>query len=124
VGMMLSKGGGVLPLLVLHLLAQGRGYGNRIMRDIAQWTRGTWASNPGAVYPLLRLLERQGLVRAEWEDSTRRTRRIYSLTESGQQEYLALKDLMRPALREAVLVMQGLYDEVYGAEAHGQGNTA
>jgi len=112
----------VLPLLVLHLLAQGRGYGNRIMRKIAQWTSGTWASNPGAVYPLLRLLERQGLVRAEWEDSTRRTRRLYSLTEAGQQEYLALKDLMRPALREAVLVMQGLYEELYGAEANGPNN--
>ena len=116
VAIMLSKGGGVLPLLVLHVLSQGQGYGNRIMREIAQWTRGTWASNPGAVYPLLRLLERQGLVSAEWEDSTRRTRRTYYLTDAGRQEYLALKELMRPALREAVLVMQGLFEELYAEE--------
>jgi hypothetical protein len=34
VGMVLSKGGGLLPLLVLHLLSRQARYGNEIMNEI------------------------------------------------------------------------------------------
>jgi len=114
--MMLSKGGGVLPLLVLHLIAQGHCYGNEIMREIAERSKGTWAGNPGAVYPLLRLLERQGLVIGEWEDNTKRTRRMYQLTEAGLQEYATLKELVQPGLREAIEVMRALFSELYAEQ--------
>ncbi len=118
VGLMLSKGGGILPLLVLHLLSEGHRYGNDIMRRIEAHTMGTWAGNPGAIYPLLRLLERQGLLKGEWQDQTKRTRRIYQLTKAGREEHATLKELLKPGLQEAVEVMQALFDELYGeAEA-------
>jgi|GEM_PF-1794969 len=119
VGLMLSRGGGILPLLVLHLLAQGPRYGNDIMREIQVCSRRTWASNPGAIYPLLRLFEGQGLVSGEWENATRRTRRMYRLTDVGQREYSHLKELMEPGLREAIEVMKTLYDELYAVDATG-----
>jgi hypothetical protein len=55
---LLSKGGGLLPLYVLHLIAWQSRYGNEIMDLLAERTNGQWVSNPGAVYPLLSLLER------------------------------------------------------------------
>lgn len=113
VGLMLSKGGGLLPLYVLHLVAQGPRYGNDVMREIEQRSKGTWASNPGAVYPLLRFLEHRGLLRGEWEDPTKRTRRMYHLTDLGRQEYARLKELMRPGLRQALEVLRALYDALY-----------
>ena len=113
VGLVLSKGGGLLPLLVLHLVSQGFLYGNDIMRELEERSRGTWASNPGAIYPLLRLLERQGLLRGEWENPSKRTRRMYRLTDQGREECVHLKDLMRPGLQEALGVMEALYDELY-----------
>jgi len=113
VGLLLSKGGGVLPVLVLHLLAQGPRYGNDIMREIQLRSKGTWASNPGAVYPLLRLLEHQGLVTGAWEDEAKRTRRVYQLTQEGKKEYAYLKDLMKPGLQEAIEVMRALFAELY-----------
>jgi DNA-binding PadR family transcriptional regulator len=116
VALILSKGGGLLPLYVLHLVAQGPHYGNDIMRELEQRSRGTWASNPGAIYPLLRFLERAGLLQGEWEDPTKRTRRMYSLTGTGREEYARVKELMEPGLREALQVMQGLYEARY-AEA-------
>jgi PadR family transcriptional regulator PadR len=119
VGLVLSRGGGVLPLLVLHLLAQHPRYGNDIMREIQTRSRGTWASNPGAIYPLLRQLERQGLVSGEWEDEVKRTRRIYQLTDEGQREYAHLKELMQPELREAVEVMRRLLEELYAENTCG-----
>jgi PadR family transcriptional regulator PadR len=113
VGLVLSKGGGLLPLYVLHLLSTESRYGNDIMRELEQRSGGTWSSNPGAVYPLLRLLERHGLLRGEWEDPDKRTRRIYYLTDRGRREYTQLKELMRPGLQEALEVLRELYEELY-----------
>jgi len=117
VGLMLSKGGGLLPLLVLHLLSQGPRYGNDIMREIETRSRGTWASNPGAIYPLLRVLEHQGLLSGAWEDPTKRTRRTYQLTDEGRKEYVHLKELMKPGLHEALDVMRALFDDLYAQDA-------
>ena len=117
VGLLLSRGGGILPVLVLHLLAQGPRYGNDIMREIQLCSKGTWASNPGAVYPLLRLLEHQGLISGAWEDEAKRTRRVYQLTQEGKKECAYLKDLMRPGLQEAIDVMRALLAELYAEGA-------
>ena len=38
------------------------------------------------MYPLLRQLEQQGLVRGEWEHPERRSRRFYRLTAAGEAE--------------------------------------
>jgi DNA-binding PadR family transcriptional regulator len=115
VGLVLSKGGGLLPLYVLHLLSQGPRYGNDIMQELEEHSRGTWSSNPGAIYPLLRMLERHDLLRGEWEEQDRRTRRIYHLTEKGRREYTELKEMMEPGLQEALGVLKGLYEELYSA---------
>ena len=46
----------VLPLLVLHLIAQGPSYGNQLMERIAGMTAGVLSVNPNTMYPLLRRL--------------------------------------------------------------------
>ena len=70
----------IFPLLVLHLLAREPGYGNRLIDSIERITQGTISVNPNTMYPLLRSLEQQGLVRGEWEHPERRSRRFYRLT--------------------------------------------
>jgi DNA-binding PadR family transcriptional regulator len=109
----LSKGAGLLPLFVLHLLSREPRYGNDIMRELERSSGGAWSSNPGAIYPLLRMLERHGLLRGEWEDPDKRTRRVYHLTEQGRHEHQELKEMMRPGLQAAVGVLQALYHELY-----------
>jgi PadR family transcriptional regulator PadR len=112
VAVVLTKGGGLLSLYVLHLLAEEPRYGNDIMREIEERTGGRWGSNPGAIYPLLTAMEERGLVEGAWEDPQKRTRRIYSLTPKGRQELERLKDVMRPKLEEAINVLQDLYDDL------------
>jgi DNA-binding PadR family transcriptional regulator len=116
VGLVLSKGGGLLPLYVLHLLSGKPRYGNDIMHELEERSGGTWSSNPGAVYPLLRSLERHGLLSGEWEDPDKRTRRVYRLTEQGQREYAELKQMMKPGLEEALGVLRTLYAELYAEQ--------
>src|SRR3954466_6834344 len=74
---------GLLPLLVLHFLAREPSYGNQLMEHVTELTGGLIAVNPNTMYPLLRSLEQQGLVRGEWEHPERRSRRFYRLTLAG-----------------------------------------
>lgn len=112
VAMILSKGGGLLSLYVLHLLAEKPRYGNDIMREIEERTQGRWGSNPGAIYPLLTAMEDFVLVEGSWEDPEKRTRRIYRLTPKGHQELVRLKEVMRPKLEEALNVLRNVYDDL------------
>lgn len=109
---LMSKGGGLLPLFVLHLLFEKPRYGNDIMREIGERTQGRWGSNPGAIYPLLNLMEEGGLVTGEWEDPHKRTRRIYRLTDAGKRDLERLKEVMRPKLEEAINILRDLFDEL------------
>jgi PadR family transcriptional regulator PadR len=112
VAVMMSKGGGLLSLYVLHLLGEKPRYGNDIMREIEERTEGRWGANPGAIYPMLTAMEDGGLVEGEWEDEEKRTRRIYRLTEVGQQELARLKEVIRPKLEEAIDVLRRVYEDL------------
>jgi DNA-binding PadR family transcriptional regulator len=117
VASILSKGGGLLPLYVLQLLCEGPRYGNEIMDLLTEHTGGQWVANPGAIYPLMTMMEEQGLISGEWEDPHKRTVRIYELTEKGEQELIRLKAIVRPKLNEAIEVMQRMARDLNGDES-------
>jgi DNA-binding PadR family transcriptional regulator len=104
----------VLPLLVLHLIAQGPSYGNQLMERIAAMTAGVLSVNPNTMYPLLRQLESRGLIQGEWEHPERRTRRYYSLTAGGEAEYGRLVEEVRPFLDSVKTSIDEIVREVYG----------
>jgi PadR family transcriptional regulator, regulatory protein PadR len=106
VATLLSKGGGLLPLYVLHLVAQQPRYGNEIMDLLAERTNGQWVSNPGAIYPLLTLLEREGFIEGVWEDPEKRTVRVYTITPAGLAEETRIKMIVSPKVEETIQVLQ------------------
>jgi PadR family transcriptional regulator PadR len=103
----------VLPLLVLHLIAQRPSYGNQLMERIAAMTAGVLSVNPNTMYPLLRQLESRGLIEGKWEHPERRSRRYYSLTEAGAEEYDRLVAEVRPFLDSARASIEAIVTEVY-----------
>jgi PadR family transcriptional regulator, regulatory protein PadR len=104
----------VLPLLVLHLIGQGPSYGNQLMERIAGMTEGVLSVNPNTMYPLLRRLEERGWIEGEWEHPERRTRRYYSLTRQGREEYERLVEEVRPFLDSVKASIEEIVHEVYG----------
>ena len=104
----------VLPLLVLHLIAQGPSYGNQLMERIGAMTAGVLSVNPNTMYPLLRQLEERGLIKGEWEHPERRTRRYYSLTDDGRADYERLVEEVRPFLDSVRTSIDEIVREVYG----------
>jgi PadR family transcriptional regulator, regulatory protein PadR len=120
VATLLSKGGGLLPLYVLHLIAQQPRYGNEIMDILAERTNGQWVSNPGAIYPLLTLLEREGFIEGKWEDPEKRTVRVYTITPSGEAEVARIKMIVSPKLEETALVLQEFLKDLNNQMAEGE----
>ena len=104
----------VLPLLVLHLIAEGPTYGNQLMERIAGMTEGVLSVNPNTMYPLLRRLEQRGLIEGQWEHPERRTRRFYSITGEGRREYRRLLEEVRPFLDSVARSIDEIVREVYG----------
>ena len=104
----------VLPLLVLHLISDNPSYGNQLMERIAAMTAGVLSVNPNTMYPLLRRLESRGLIRGDWEHPERRTRRYYSLTDEGREEYERLVEEVRPFLDSVKSSIDEIVREVYG----------
>jgi len=112
VAALLSKGGGLLPLYVMQLLAERPYYANELMGLITERTGRQWMANPGAIYPLMNDLEEHDLVEGKWEDPRKRTKRIYHLTESGREELARLKSIVQPKLEEAIEVLQDLISDL------------
>jgi DNA-binding PadR family transcriptional regulator len=104
----------VFPLLVLHLVAQEPTYGNRLIEAIEEMTQGVISVNPNTMYPLLRQLERDGLVEGRWELPDRRTRRYYSVTPAGRREYKRLLKEVEPFLDSVIRSVTLIKTEVYG----------
>jgi PadR family transcriptional regulator len=104
----------ILPLLVLHLIAQGPSYGNQLMERIGAMTEGVLSVNPNTMYPLLRQLEGRGFIEGQWEHPERRSRRYYSLTEDGRVEYQRLVEEVRPFLDSVKSSIDEIVQEVYG----------
>jgi DNA-binding PadR family transcriptional regulator len=103
---------GLLPLLVLHLLAAGPSYGNELMERIATITGGLIGVNPNTMYPLLRRLEAEGHVAGEWEHPERRSRRFYRLTPAGLAERDRLAAAVAPTLKAVAAAVRSLSEEL------------
>jgi DNA-binding PadR family transcriptional regulator len=72
-----------LDLFVLSLLNGGSCHGYEIMRELKTQT-GT-RIGAGTLYPLLYELEQRQFVLGEWTSPTKRSRRVYKITEKGEK---------------------------------------
>jgi DNA-binding PadR family transcriptional regulator len=70
--------------VILGMIAAGRRTGYDIKQLVDRSTRHFWAASYGQIYPELRRLEQQDLVRGRPEPSGARARTVYELTEEGQ----------------------------------------
>jgi DNA-binding PadR family transcriptional regulator len=103
----------VLPLLVLHYISEGPSYGNQLMERISEVTAGVLSVNPNTMYPLLRQLESRRLIEGKWEHPERRSRRYYSITDEGREEYERLHEGVRPFLDSIARSIEEIVREVY-----------
>jgi DNA-binding PadR family transcriptional regulator len=104
----------LFPLLVLHLIEREPQYGNRLIEEIEAITEGAISVNPNTIYPLLRQLEADEMIKGDWEHPDRRTRRYYSITPSGKRERERLQAELEPFLDSVIRSVSLIKRELYG----------
>ena len=78
---------GTLDLLILKALSTGELHGLGVSRRIEQMTGGTFAVQPGSLFPALHRLEESGWLTSEWEASENNRRaKYYKLTKAGKRQ--------------------------------------
>lgn len=75
---------GALRLVVLGLIAEEPRHGYDIIKALEAMFEGTYSPSPGAIYPMLQMLEEADLVASEADGN----KRLYKITEAGNS-YLA-----------------------------------
>jgi DNA-binding PadR family transcriptional regulator len=57
-------------------------HGYEMIKEIEERTQGAWTPSAGSIYPMLQMLEEEGLIQGEESDGKRR----FTLTETGATE--------------------------------------
>jgi len=77
---------GSMATLILTVLRDGALHGYQLAREIERRSEGYFECKEGTLYPALHKLEREGLLRGEWQQvGEQRRRRSYALTPAGEQ---------------------------------------
>jgi PadR family transcriptional regulator, regulatory protein PadR len=76
---------GSAPLLILSLLEEKPCHGYSLAKLIEQRSGGKLRFHVASLYPALYSMEKQGLIRGEWEDGLNRKRKRYKITAAGRK---------------------------------------
>src|SRR5438477_12110942 len=76
---------GHLDLLLLAALRTRPMHGYAIIEYVRTASSGQFAYAEGTIYPALRRLEDDGLLRSRWDETDRRRRRVYELRAAGEK---------------------------------------
>lgn len=111
VGQVFTKG--LLPLYVLYILSVEPTSGSDISHKIGERTDGKWIPSTGGIYPLLKKMEKNKLVEGNWDSSSKKMQKIYTLTELGEYELEHRKSLLKVRIEDALDVFKIVYHDLY-----------
>ena len=78
--------GASASLIILRIIAGKANYGYEIVKRANELSGDFFKWQEGTIYPLLRKLEKEGLVKSEWEDAeNNRRRKYYHITQKGAE---------------------------------------
>jgi PadR family transcriptional regulator PadR len=101
---------GALSLAILAIILDGESYGYDIMKKLSQEDYDALQLEPSTTYPLLRRLEKRGILEGRWSDSSGKRRRLYYVTREGRRilrrmvkSWQSLNDQLMLLIKEAGL---------------------
>jgi PadR family transcriptional regulator PadR len=107
----------LFPALILHLIERRPDHGYGLMQRIEALCGDLVAVNTNKIYPLLRRLEERGFLTSSWDHPTKRSRRIYAITDAGRERLTRIKGLMLPYLDSIAGAIGRLKSELYDRRA-------
>jgi DNA-binding PadR family transcriptional regulator len=111
-----SEGGrerGLIALFILHSLSQWPKSGYELLKEIKVKTEGVWVPSKGTLYPILKQLEEEELIRVS--EIAKRSKHIFELTLNGEATLRTLKEHKKES-REKHLQFRNLLIDIFGEE--------
>ena len=84
---------GLLRHYILHRLSQKPIHGYEVIQDIDSKTEGAWKPGAGSLYPILKKLVSEGLIKSDIKTAGEPTRRVYQITPQGVEELKKSKEI-------------------------------
>ncbi len=78
---------GAAKLYILSVLSKGRNHGYGVLKAITDKSGGCCSVTAGTIYPILRELEREGLITSSTSVVGGRRRVTYEITEKGREVF-------------------------------------
>lgn len=79
--------------IILSVLAQEDSYGYDILQKVKELSNGMIKWNEGSIYPVLKKMEAQGMIKSYWRvQDNERPRKYYNLLDAGKTELLNEKE--------------------------------
>lgn len=79
--------------IILSVLVHGDNYGYEILQKVKELSGGRIKWNEGSIYPVLKKMEAQGMIKSYWRmEENERPRKYYSLLEPGKLELQTEKE--------------------------------
>ncbi|MFW9911597.1 MAG: PadR family transcriptional regulator [Candidatus Thorarchaeota archaeon] len=101
---------GALSLAILAIVLDGESWGYDIMQKLSAEEYSALQVEPSTTYPLLRRLERRGILEGKWSTSSGKKRRLYFVTRDGRmilkrmvESWRILNDQVMQLVQEAGL---------------------
>lgn len=106
-----GKQRGILTIYILHTIKRKPKSGYEILMEIKEKTRDTWIPSKGTIYPLLKQLKEEGLIKIK--EQGKRSKNIFSITSEGKK---ILNNLRKQGKewREKFLQFRKLFSEILG----------
>jgi DNA-binding PadR family transcriptional regulator len=106
----------LIAFYILYLLNKKECYGQELMLKIQEDSKGMWIANSGFVYPVLKRLSREGLIKGTWSKDSPHRRRVYSITEKGKSEYEGVYKILKDKFDDFLAKLELLKKEVFSDE--------
>lgn len=88
---------GLLFYYILHKVAEKPTHGYEILQDIDSKTEGGWRPGPGSIYPMLKKLVTEGLIKSDSAKGTETSQRVYHIAPAGQKKLCEAHELFSSA---------------------------
>ena len=107
-----------ITLYLLHLLNENEKlYGKEMIDMMMKRFKGSWTPSHGLVYPILKELEEDGLIKGTWtKGATNRSIKEYELTKAGRSVYNVEKKYMEKDFNATMTMIETFMVDIYNTE--------
>ena len=104
---------GLITIYILHTLKKNPKSGYKILSEIRQKCDGKWSPSKGTLYPLLKQLEQEQLIRIK--NVGPRSKNVFELSPKGRK-LLSSMFMEKKKLRERFSYFRNLFADILGQE--------